>query len=499
MTDRSAEGRRERIELSLAWLARYEPLLDDPAAFRAALEAPPPLDLLVLPRRVGMGALVDGLSRRGFPAARLAGAPRHLRVGGPCGTDQGAGALPEVLLGFAYPQGVSSAFGPQALAPRPGDTLLDMCAAPGGKTILLDTLAGDAPPDAAEPAAHVIVAGEYNAGRAGILVQSLARCGVANALVVQQDAQGFPAVAPFGRILLDAPCTGEGTFRVPSPRYDLHGAPGLERVTPLQRRLLARALDLLAPGGRLVYSTCAYAPEENEAVLDAVLGTRDDVRILPLPPDTPGLPGLTAWDGASYRADAAHARRLLPHHAGSWGFFVALLEKDAASTRVARDRRGRSRTAAAGGAEPRPELADDAGARALCTAYFEKYFGVPPADLDGLLVIPRGRDFFVLPAEAARVDVARLRVVSPGLRFLHRTGSRHVATNAALRWLGPRVRSNVIDLDYDRAVAMCLDGSVAVPGERDRPVAAVRVEGVIAGKGSVGGGQLSLDIPAGWR
>jgi 16S rRNA C967 or C1407 C5-methylase (RsmB/RsmF family) len=415
-----------------------------------------------------------------------------------------------VLLGFAYPQGVASAFGPQALAPRPGDTILDMCAAPGGKTILLDAIAGDGPDpfqvnvsaagrfdagDAggaggagAAPPAHVLLAGEYNTGRAGILVQSLARCGVAGALVVQQDAQAFPVAARFDRILLDAPCTGEGTFRVPSPRYDLHGRPGLARVTPLQRRLLARGLDVLAPGGRLLYSTCAYAPEENEAVLDAVLGTRDDVRILPLPASTPGLPGLASWDGAAYRADTRHARRLLPHHTGSWGFFVALLEKDAASVRVARDRRG-----------PDPTLADDPAARELCTGYFETYFGVRPAELEPLLVVARGRDCFILPRAAAGVDVARLRVVAPGLRFLHRTGARHVATNAALRWLGPRVRSNVVDLDYDRAVEMCLAGSVAAPGERDRPVAAIRVDGVVAGKGAIRAGRVSLDIPAGWR
>lgn len=478
MTIRTPEGRRERIDRSLAWLSRYEPLLDDAAAFRAALEEPPPADLLVLPGRLPMASLETSLARRGLPARRLAAAPLHLRVAG----TEGTGALPEVLLGFAYPQGAASAIGPQALAPRPGHAVLDMCAAPGGKTVLLDTLAGGG---------ATLLAGESNVGRAGILVQSLARCGVATALVAHQDAQAFPAAAPFDRILLDAPCTGEGTFRVPSPRYDLHEAAGIAHVTPLQRRLLARALDLLAPGGRLVYSTCAYAPEENERVIDETLAARDDIAVLPLPADTPGLPGLAAWQGRALRPDLHHARRLLPHHLGSWGFFVALLAKDPASPRIARNRRGTE-----------PALADDAEARSLCLGYFGEHFGVTAADLEGMLVVPRGRDFFIAPDSAARVDVSRLRLVAPGLRFVHRTGKSgksYVATNAALRWLGPRVRRNVIDLTLDEGIALILDGSVAVPSQRPRPVAAVRVAGVVVGKGSVRDGRLTLDLPAGWR
>lgn len=489
----AAAGRDERVRRSLAWLARYEPLLDDERAFRAALDAHPPVDLLVLPARATRDGLAAGLAARDLPASTFDAAPWHLRVHG----HEGSGTLPEVLFGFAYPQGVSSALGPQALAPREGERVLDACAAPGGKTALLDALAGggtamraaDGGCASGSGGCAAMLAGEP-AGRAGLLVQTLARCATTSTMVVQQDAQAFPAVGPFDVLLLDAPCTGEGTFRVPAPRFDVRGDDSLASASALQRRLLGRALDLLAPGGRMVYSTCAYSPEENEAVLDEVLAKRDDVVVAPLPAGTPGLPGLASWQGRVFRGDIAHARRVLPHHLGSWGFFVALLRKDPASERTARPRFRPNHV-------PAP-LVDDPEARALALSHFETYFGADPSAFDGQVIAPRGRDLWALAAGTAAYDTARLNVVAPGLRLLHRTGRSWQASNAALRWLGARVTRSVVELTMERAIE-ALAGPIPVPGEADRPVVAVRVGGVTGAKGRIAGGMLSIELPAGWR
>jgi len=479
------EGRQRRIEASLAWLSRYDAVVDDRAAFRAALEPAAPVDLLVHPGRASVGVLANALAARGLTVETFEWAPHHLRVAG----HQGAGTLPEVVFGLAFPQGVSSATAAQALAPQAGHVVADLCAAPGGKTALLALLAGDG---------ARIVAGDPSADRCGLLVTNLGRMALTGPLVVRQDAATMPAAAAFDRILLDAPCTGEGTFRLASPRYEPRGAPGLGPARALQRRLLARALELLAPGGRLVYATCSYAPEENEEVLAAALEARDDVSLVPLPPATPGLPGLTRWNERAFPAEMGLARRIFPHHTGSWGFFLAALEKSSGAlpvtTRAQRD----------GATAERP--ADDPAARAELTAFLAERFGIGGEGVDplvGQVVTARGRDLWLLarPAELEErdVDLGTLTVVAPGMRALHRTNAGPRATNSLLRWLGPRIAHRVAELDGTAARQLLAEGTIASPDASLRGPVAVRVDGVVVGAGVIREGRLALEIPSAWR
>ncbi len=465
--DRRRDDRAERVARSLAWLARYDALVDDRALFRAALEAPPPLDLLILPQRRSVGDAAAGLERRGLRTARSPWAPWHLRVD----AEAGAGALPEVILGFAQPQGVASALAPQLLAPRPGERVLDLCAAPGGKTVLLDALSGGA---------ASILAGEVSRGRTGILVQTLARAGVGSAVVVQQDGRSFPQAGLFDAILLDAPCTGEGTFRTPSPRYDPTGEQGLRRAAVVQTRLLSRALDLLAPGGRLVYSTCAYSPEENEGVLDAVLARREDIDVEAPPADFPGLPGVRRWGGQSFLPAVERTRRIFPHHRGSWGFFIARLRKSGGAT---------APPPAPSAPAINPEIAD----------FLVREFGVAPAELEEFVFARRGRDYWVRPRGSLSFDLGRLRVAAPGLRAAHPANWGFTPTNGALRWLGARVRRRVVDIDFDGALQLLASGSLPVAVRGDGVAVAVRALGVVVGRGLLREGRLSFEIPRGWR
>lgn len=463
-----------RVKASLNWLARYEPLLDDPQAFHSALEEPPPVDLLVLPQRTTPALLAAGLARRGINSSSLPGAPWHLRLQ----TDQGAGTLPEVLYGLAYAQGVSSAFGPQALAPRPGEKVLDLCAAPGGKTALLDALA--------EGSAGIL-AGEPITGRAGVLAQTVARCGAVGVTVVRQDGRRFPPAAVFDAILLDAPCTGEGTFRLPSPRFELQGTAGLDATSNLQRRLLGRALQLLAPGGRLLYSTCAYSPEENEAVLDSVLRDHPDVELIGLPAGTPGLPGIDRWQGTAFRKDLHRARRIFPHHTGSWGFFLALLCKSPDAPLPPESP-----------PSPRESVEDDA-ARKTAELYFGKYFGVELGELEGFRFLSRGRDIWVRSCAGVAFNFSRLEIVAPGVRLIHGSKNHLMPTNGGLRWLGPRLKKGLVDLDWQQALELVDRGTLPLPGFGDRVHGALRVNGTVIGKGQLRNGMLTLDLPAGWR
>ncbi|RMF76733.1 MAG: RsmB/NOP family class I SAM-dependent RNA methyltransferase [Acidobacteria bacterium] len=479
--DRRA-GRDERIETTRRWLERYLPIVDDAAAWHRALEQPAPLDLLVPGRRRTRDEVARTLAARGLDVERLDASPYHLRVR----TDAGAGTLPEVVFGFAYPQGVSSALAPLALAPRPGERVLDLCAAPGGKTVLLDALAGGE----AE-----IVANDRSRGRTGILVQSLARQAVDAALVVCHDGGAFPSPAAgmaWDAILLDAPCTGEGTFRVPSPRYDPRGERGLAEAHGLQVRLLTRACDLLAPGGRIVYATCSLAPEENEAVIAEVLAGRDDMTVADLPSRTPGLAGLTRWNGAHWPDAMQRARRVFPHHTGSWGFFVALLRKREDAVRVARPRREDA---------PRVVLRDDDELRRATVAHFAERFGVPAGAFDRSIVTARGRSGWLLHAfdRAAGRDVSRLDVVAPGLRAVHVTRRGLRASSAGLRALDRAITASRIDLDWNEGLALLERGALERGGEGPGGHVAVAVDGTVIGGGLLRDGRLELEIPAAWR
>ncbi len=230
------------------------------------------------------------------------------------------GATQEHLLGMTTPQDLASAAAPIALGAKPGETIADLAAAPGVKTL---HMAGDMDDHG------LIVASEPDEARVRALSFNLERGGVSCAMWHQKPAQELPGEEWADRVLLDAPCTGEGT--IPKDRKRKRGR--LEEVgtlSSLQEELLESADRILKPGGVLVYATCTFAPEENEAQVQMMLDS--GYTIEPLPFDkcggVPLLPGITEWPGLELSEDVAHARRFLPGVHPTLGFFVARLRKD---------------------------------------------------------------------------------------------------------------------------------------------------------------------------
>ena len=185
--------------------------------------------------------------------------------------------------------------------------ILDLCAAPGGKTTLLSSLAG---PES------LIVANEPVRARAAVLSDNVRRWGIGNVVVTSADPARF---APFGHyfdlILVDAPCSGEGMFRrQPEARAEWN-ADSPARCAARQAEILNSAAQMLRPGGRLAYSTCTFNSLENEGSIKRFLAEHPDFH--PVPFALPGLP-----------AAPQGILRLWPHHVRGEGHFVALLEKD---------------------------------------------------------------------------------------------------------------------------------------------------------------------------
>ncbi len=190
--------------------------------------------------------------------------------------------LPIYQDGSVYLQSLSSMLPPLVLAPRDGADVLDMCAAPGGKTSEMAALA---------PRAH-ITACEMKAPRADKLEYNLRKLGVHTANVMRVDARRIDEFFSFDQILLDAPCTGTGTYHIGDERAQTRMTSHLlARVTKAQQALLDRALTVLKPGGELVYATCSIMPEENERQVITALKRHRDCELVPLtgpvPEDTP--------------------------------------------------------------------------------------------------------------------------------------------------------------------------------------------------------------------
>ena len=176
--------------------------------------------------------------------------------------------------GKVYLQSLSSMLPPLLLAPQAGEDVLDMCAAPGGKTSQIAALTNNE--------AH-LTACELNVPRAEKLAYNLNKLGAANINVMRTDARKLDEFFRFDKILLDAPCTGTGTVRAGDKKAEARITPQLlSKVSRSQQALLNRALTILKPGGTLIYSTCSVLAQENEDQVRNALKRHRDCAVAPL-------------------------------------------------------------------------------------------------------------------------------------------------------------------------------------------------------------------------
>lgn len=226
-----------------------------------------------------------------------------------------------VRTGRAYVQGQSSLLATLALDPRPGDEVCDLAAAPGGKTLHIAARMENA---------GRLAAVEPVRGRFFKLKANVARAGVSIAHLYQKDGRAVGGACPgrFDRVLLDAPCSSEARFSRRDPESWAHWSPRkVAEAAKKQRGLLASALTSLRPGGRLVYATCSFSPEENERVVSDALARHPDADVVPWEaPVAPTMAGLTAWEGRELDPRLALATRVLPGPERD-GFFLCVLTK----------------------------------------------------------------------------------------------------------------------------------------------------------------------------
>jgi NOL1/NOP2/sun family putative RNA methylase len=224
-------------------------------------------------------------------------------------------------LGLIYVQEVASMIPVIVLDPKPHEVVMDLCAAPGSKTTQIAQLMANS---------GLLVANEISRKRIRGLTHNIKRCGLLNEVVISVNGQKIHRVFTdyFDRILIDAPCSAEGTIRKSKAVLFHWGIKNIQRMSRLQIGLLVAAFRALRPGGSLVYSTCTIAPEENEMVVSYLLEKYPEAELLPV--EVAGFklrPGIKDWQGVRFDPRVEHCARVLPQDNDTAPFFIARFTK----------------------------------------------------------------------------------------------------------------------------------------------------------------------------
>ncbi len=233
----------------------------------------------------------------------------------------------EHMLGYYYVQELSSMLPPIVLNPKPREAVLDLAAAPGSKTTQIAAMMNNA---------GLLIANEISLGRLRILSSNAERCGVTNTIITRKEGtalckrfkkNGFA----FDKILLDAPCSGEGTLRTkPEKTARMWSVNSVKRLSKIQKNLIKNAFGILKSQGILVYSTCTHSPEENEEVVNFLkdkFPTQVSIEKVSLPTEVRCNPGVSGWQDKKYVKHMERACRIYPHEFNSEGFFIAKFKK----------------------------------------------------------------------------------------------------------------------------------------------------------------------------
>lgn len=225
---------------------------------------------------------------------------------------------PFYTAGLYYLQEPSAMTPASRLPVKPGERVLDLCAAPGGKATALGAALGGE---------GVLVANDISNSRAKALLKNLELFGISNAFVtneipgkLEESFRGF-----FDKIMVDAPCSGEGMFRKdPDVRKTWNEErPGY--FSKIQKDILKNAVSMLRPGGKLLYSTCTFAPVENEGSISWLLENCPEMELLPIEPYPGFAPGNPLWGNGN--PELEKCVRIWPHKMQGEGHFLALLQK----------------------------------------------------------------------------------------------------------------------------------------------------------------------------
>ena len=305
-------------ELPGAFVEKMEKLLgSDAETFFKSYDAERKFGLRVNPLKLENGEILDPESPLGVYLQGLPKVP-WAKEGFYYEAEMRPGRHPFHEAGAYYIQEPSAMSVAEALAPGPGERILDLCAAPGGKSTHLAGKMGRK---------GLLVCNEIHPARAKILSQNIERLGVGNAVVTNMDpfqlAPAFPEF--FDGIVVDAPCSGEGMFRKEEALARDWTPEKSQELATIQRELILQAADMLRPDGLMLYSTCTFAPAEDEQTVSHLLENRPDMELAEMEDYEGFSHGVPEWGNKN--PELIKCIRIFPHKMNGEGHFLALFRK----------------------------------------------------------------------------------------------------------------------------------------------------------------------------
>lgn len=382
------------------------------------------------------------------------------------------GKHPYHEMGLYYIQEPSAMSAAALLAPKPGMRVLDLCAAPGGKSTQLATYLGDS---------GLLVSNEINTQRSRILSQNIERMGIKNAIVTNEDsfvlASHFPGF--FNAIQVDAPCSGEGMFRKLPEAIEQWSMENVAICAARQKEILDNAAVMLKPGGVIVYSTCTFSKEENEDVIEYFLERYPDFTL-------------------------EEMERFWPHKVDGEGHFVAkLVRRGCVDTDLKADRKTqKNKNSKNRKNETKPALTKE-NMKLLSEFLDETISEDMAAWIKNSRLVMFGEQLYRLPD--MEVDIKGLKVKRAGLHIGEFKKQRFEPSHSLALALKLNDAKNVVKLTCDnpQTIGFFNGQSVMLSDEQaaecKKGWALVCVDGYPAGWGKVNGAQVKNHYPKGLR
>ena len=290
-------------------LDRYKDIIPDFDGFMEAARRKLPTTIRVNTLKTTTEEVKSRLREKGIEFREFGWYEHGLRIEAPI-----KALAYDYLVGNIHGQEEVSMVPPVVLEPKPGELVLDLCAAPGNKTTQLSQIMQNK---------GFIVANDKSGGKIPALRWNCERLGVVNVGITTLDGRRFPLKVKFDRILVDAPCSCEGNVRKSWSVFEGVPLGSIRSLSRLQKGLMLRAARLLKEGGTLVYSTCTFAPEENEEVVDFILSRFENLRLEPVNVALKHERGVEEWQGKKFSSEVRKCARFYPHLSDTGGFFVA--------------------------------------------------------------------------------------------------------------------------------------------------------------------------------
>lgn len=371
---------------------------------------------------------------------------------------------------------------PSAMAPaelldvRPGERILDLCAAPGGKsTQIAAKLAGEG----------FLLCNEINSARAKILSENVERMGIVNAYVTNETPAHLAELFPeyFDKVLVDAPCSGEGMFRKNEAACEEWSLENVELCAKRQDEILDCAARMLKPGGRLVYSTCTFAPAENEGSVSRFLERWPEFNLIPIEKEVFG------GEGCDGTQNLACTLRLWPHKIKGEGHFAAVFKKAGELP----EGYGRNSTNGFVTGVSDKELEEY---RQFCQETFIKG-ELPFLQRQETAYIKFGDNIYLVSARMP--SVKGLKVLRPGLHIGTLKKNRFEPSHALALALSPEDVKYVRNLDSKENTVMAYLNGQTFPAEGEKGWYLICVDGFSIGWGKLAGGIMKNHYPRGLR